>query len=871
MKLFKRIILFCLLLSGTVNGQIKWKQYQVATNTTTEISYTVVSTASALNTQGYQGILPFNLSSDTSRSFFPLDIVNDPNAYPWRMTVKLGNITGLLIDPYHVLTAGHGVSLNQGFGSTMIMPAYSQADSPFGFAYPEYIYILTTYAVNTATDIAIIKLDRPLGALTGYSGYGYNNNQAHFTGLNTFMNSSYPSAGLYSGEQMYNWKGKLDYITNDFVYSFRTGVVGMSGSGLLTYVNGTPVSYGVLISTGIKFNKINATKYDGINKIITNNTPSSYDAVPLLTGVFPGNIKQGQNPDSLTFYVHNYSSQDCPGGQITASVYLSSDSIINEQDQLLKTIVINDIIYSKRSAAIKSTDIVLPALSPGNYWIGLKLTGDNNALNNTTGYRDAFKLKISGGDYVRVSGKITSSQSSANLSGVLMQGFGETVKTDYDGKYTAYVPYGWSGTVIPVREGYDFSPASFGINNAAAPVTGNFSAAKRTVSVEVNVQSPVQHAPVNSVHLTGLPGEPYTNSNGTVNLNVYYGWSGSVYLEKNGWNVQPYIIEYSNVTGAKNNTVSAGFTVSGYIYDPNGTPESNVEIVGLPAPVYTNNYGYYTYYLDSGWSGNVYPNRNSTIFNPLNREYNSVSSNYDYQDFQEVAAVFINVKVFLSGASIEGKDTMRTDMKYRGCIPSSPPDTFSNLGTPFVFKPHKSYLYTGQPANIVDWVLIEILDYNFTSVDTTAALLRNDGQVVNTDGQPLVQLDMGKLPDYYYVIIRHRNHIAIMSNYQIYACSNPDLYDFSAGTDNVYGGELKRLKINLYGMYSGDSDFNGTIDETDYKAYNRSSRNADHGYIQNDFNLDGYVTSFDFIQIAPNKKLGITSKIPPPGKKIRKK
>lgn len=871
MKLLPRLILICLILTGTAFGQIKWKQYQIATNTTTEISYTVVSTASALNTSGNQGILPLNLSSDTARAFFPLDIVNDANAYPWRMTVKFGNTTGILIDPYHVLTAGHAVSLNQAFGNTKIMPAYSQADSPYGFAYPEYVYILTTYAISSATDIAIIKLDRPLGALTGYSGYGYNNNQTFFTGNGTFFNPSYPSAGLFDGEQLYNWKGKMDYVTNDFVYSFRTGIVGMSGSGIFTYVNNTPVTYGLVVSTGIKFNKINATKYDGINKILTNNTPAVYDVVPLTAGVYPGAVKQGQNPDSLTFYVHNYSTQDCPSGQVTAAVYLSSDSVITEQDQLLKTITINSIVNAKRTIAIKSTDIVLPALSPGDYWIGLKLTGDNNSQNNTTGYRDAFKLKITGEDFVRISGRITSSQSAAGISGITMQGFGETIKTDYNGRYTALVPSGWSGVIIPVREGYDFSPASFSVSNATTPVNDNFTVSKKTVNVTVSVQSPVQHVPVNGVQLTGLPGEPYTNANGTVSLNLYYGWSGSAYIVKDGWNIQPYTIDYSNVTSAKNNSISAGFTISGYLYDPNGSPLNNVEMQGLPGTVHTNNYGYYTYYLDSGWAGNVYPVKNATIFNPVSREYSPVSSSHDYQDFQEAAAVYLNLKVFLSGAFVEGKDTMRTALSYRGLISQTPPDTFSNLGSPFVFKPHKQYVYSGQPANIVDWVLIEVMDYNLVSVDTVAALLRNDGQIIGTDGQPFVQLDMGILPDYYYITIRHRNHIAIMSNYQVYACANPDLYDFTASTDNVYGGELKRLKNNLYGMYSGDADYNGVVDDIDYKAYNQASKNADHGYIANDFNLDGFVTSFDFTQIAPNKKLRITSKILLTGQKLKKK
>jgi hypothetical protein len=866
-KIITIIVFLCLILSNLSQAQNTWNQYSIATNTTTQIPYSLTSTASSNITNGDAGFQPVNFSSDTSRQFFPLDIVNDPNAYPWRMTVKFGNTTGLLIDPYHVLTAGHAVSLNQGFGNTKIMPAYSQGDSPFGFAYPEYVYVLSNYSITTQTDIAIIKLDRPIGALTGWSGYGYNNDQNFYLSQNNFYNTSYPSAGLYNGEQLYNWKGKLEYITTEYAYSFRTGIVGMSGSGLFTFLNNSPVTYGILLSTGIKFNKINANKYDGITKILTNNTPAAFDLIPMVTNVYPRVMKQGNNPDSISFYIHNYSAQNYSGQQVTANLYLSNDSIITNTDQLLKTINVTDYINAKKSIKIKSTGINLSGLSTGNYWIGVILSGDNNAANNTTDYRDAYKINVVSADYVRISGNISSSQSKDNISGVTLQGLNENIKSDYNGSYTAFVPAGWSGTITPVREGYEFTPSSFAVSNASGSITKDFTVAKKIYTVTVNVKSPVRHNGVSGVMLSGMVGEPYSNAGGNVSVNLYHGWSGTVYLSKDGWNIQPYSVDYNKVNSSSNTPISAGFTISGYLYDGNGGAMSNIPMQGLPGNVVSNSYGYYTSFLDSGWTGTVHPYILNSGFNPASRVYTSLFSNNDYQDFQEISTIYLNLKVFLSGAYSDGSDTMKTDLNTRDFLPSTPPDTFSSSVTPFIFKPHKPYIYTGQPANVVDWVLIEVLDYNLVSIDTTAALLRNDGQIITPSGETLIPLDLGIIPDYYFVIIRHRNHIAILSNYQIYACANPDLYDFSYSTDMVYGNELKRLKDNLFGMYAGDADYDGTINEDDYIAYRSSSINARYGYLLSDFNLDGYVTSYDFMFIAPNKKLGITTKISSPTKK----
>jgi V8-like Glu-specific endopeptidase len=850
-----------LLLSDFASAQLYWKQYHIPTNTTTNINYTITSTIASDYKQGSKGALPENFSADTGRGFYPLDLVNDPNAYPWRMTVKFNGVSGVLIDPYHVLTAGHCVAQNQSFGSVKIYPGYALQDSPYGFALPEYVYLLSNYQISSATDIAIIKLDRPLGSLTGWCGYGYNNSSSFFTG-NKFFNPSYPSAGLYNGELMYGSKGAADYVTSDYLYSFRTGVSGMSGSPEFTFLNGTPVSFGVLVSSGVKFNRINAGKFDALTKILTNNTPLDFDLVPLFTEVNPEVIHSGSGIDSVSFYVLDYSEASYTGNSANANIYLSQDSVITAGDVLLKTTPVNKDIPAKGTVRISTGGINTAGINPGNYWIGIILTGDNNSANNTTSYRDTRRIRIDTGSFVRISGLVNSTQSFSGISGVRLQGFPGNIVTDFSGNYTAFVPVNFSSVITPEKEGFSFSPQAFTLNNVNSDFTQNLTVSKKSYQVSINIKSPYAQNNVPGVKAYGLTGEPLSNTNGIVQVNLYHGWSGAVSLVKDGWNINPNTVNYTNISAVQNSNVSAGFQISGYVYDNNNTALQNASINGFPGSVTTNQYGYYSTILDSGWNGTTSAMLNNKVFNPAQRNYSGLSVRFEYQDFHEIIPVYANLKVFLSGAYVRGTDSMQTLLAQRTLLPSSPPETLSSKTVPFILKNREQYIIQTGISNIIDWVVIELLDKTtLAPVDTVAALLRNDGKIVSTNGFSLIGFDSRVTQGYYKVIIRHRNHIAVMSADSIQISTNPQLYDLSESPGKVYGSELKLLKTGLYGLFAGDSNYDGTIDSTDFGLFSIAGSGAVYGYAVSDYNLDGYVTAFDFNLFAPNRKAGITTHI----------
>ena len=120
---------------------------------------------------------------------------------------------------------------------------------------------------------------------------------------------------------------------------------------------------------------------------------------------------------------------------------------------------------------------------------------------------------------------------------------------------------------------------------------------------------------------------------------------------------------------------------------------------------------------------------------------------------------FANVKVYLQG-SYAGGGTMTTSLNSAEMVPVHHPYN-DTLGI---------WNYTGSeriynlPSDIVDWVLVELRTGTAanTTVGRRAALLKSDGSIVDLDGLSQVKFK-GIVPGSYYIVIKHRNHLPIMS------------------------------------------------------------------------------------------------------------
>ena len=153
----------------------------------------------------------------------------------------------------------------------------------------------------------------------------------------------------------------------------------------------------------------------------------------------------------------------------------------------------------------------------------------------------------------------------------------------------------------------------------------------------------------------------------------------------------------------------------------------------------------------------------------------------------------LNLKVMLQGSFNAG--AMNTDLNANGYLPTSHPysdapfnfDGADRVSLTDANSNGKSDFFDNHP-DIVDWILVELRTGTdaSTTVAQKAGFLKSDGTVVGLDGSSALQFGV---PDgNYYVVIKHRNHLAIMSASTV-ALSNstPASYDFTTGSDKYYG------------------------------------------------------------------------------------
>lgn len=115
-----------------------------------------------------------------------------------------------------------------------------------------------------------------------------------------------------------------------------------------------------------------------------------------------------------------------------------------------------------------------------------------------------------------------------------------------------------------------------------------------------------------------------------------------------------------------------------------------------------------------------------------------------------------SIKIFLEGPYANG--IMENTIAINHYLP---------LSQPFNAPP---WNYTGSesvteiPNDVVDWVLIELGDKtdNTTIAGSKAGFVLKNGDIVDTDG--ISPLKFLLPPDDYYIIVKHRNHLKVMSS-----------------------------------------------------------------------------------------------------------
>ena len=141
-----------------------------------------------------------------------------------------------------------------------------------------------------------------------------------------------------------------------------------------------------------------------------------------------------------------------------------------------------------------------------------------------------------------ISGKV-------GLSGVEMRGLpGNIVSSGATGSYSSTVKYGWSGKVMPVKEGYVFEPAEIDYTNIMSNLKNQNYVAEPLVFTISDVVI-IGDNPIPGVRVLASGGQSgVTDARGRFNIKVPYGWSGALTLEKEGFQFNPSTRSFTNVT-----------------------------------------------------------------------------------------------------------------------------------------------------------------------------------------------------------------------------------------------------------------------------------------------------------------------------------
>jgi hypothetical protein len=156
------------------------------------------------------------------------------------------------------------------------------------------------------------------------------------------------------------------------------------------------------------------------------------------------------------------------------------------------------------------------------------------------------------------------------------------------------------------------------------------------------------------------------------------------------------------------------------------------------------------------------------------------------------------LRVYLQGAWIPGKGSMRTQLRN---LPGFP------LSQPYNVAP---WNYAGSEAiqavapEIVDWVLVELRSATDRWVERKAGLLLSDGRIVSTD---LINGIVFDTTGSFYIAVLHRNHLPVMSAAPVNVQAST-YYDFTnAGLYPAYGGAnlaQAEVETGVFAMYVGD-------------------------------------------------------------------
>ncbi len=224
--------------------------------------------------------------------------------------------------------------------------------------------------------------------------------------------------------------------------------------------------------------------------------------------------------------------------------------------------------------------------------------------------------------------------------------------------------------------------------------------------------------------------------------------------------------------------------------------------------------------------------------------------------------LLLSLKTMLEGPYDMANQAMNTNLAQAALIPDTEPYTglgyvqVSNPGGEMIENP--AILTATGPNAIIDWMFVELHDATDPTIilATRSGLLQSDGDVVDMDGVSPLSFD-GLATGDYYVAVRHRNHLGVMTEAVVSLSSVPTLVDFTVASTATYGLDDRNDINSMMTLWTGNATSDNSIDANDRSTI-WNSRNQ-IGYLMGDVNLDGLCDADDrsYVWNNRNKALSI--------------
>ncbi|MBJ6611142.1 MAG: right-handed parallel beta-helix repeat-containing protein [Candidatus Thiothrix moscowensis] len=216
--------------------------------------------------------------------------------------------------------------------------------------------------------------------------------------------------------------------------------------------------------------------------------------------------------------------------------------------------------------------------------------------------------------------------------------------------------------------------------------------------------------------------------------------------------------------------------------------------------------------------------------------------------------ILLQTRAFLQGAYDGGSQMMAADLNALGLLPAKQPyglAPFKYTGTETLSDMLKETTGNNAP---VDWMLVELRSSLSQVVASRAVIVQRDGDLVDAQtGSP--DLHFAKVAaGNYYVVIRHRNHLDVITASPVSLVNTARMVDFTLSATAVKAEHARVTAGKLALMWAGDINGSQTLTasgpgndantllSTILSAEENPQAHTNyvlHGYLPTDINMDG--------------------------------